>query len=220
MLMASSSLAAETRTTLDGVWMPDSYSDRLLTADGQEPPLTVEAAELYRERAASLTEHDRQFDRTRWCAGAGMPRIMFMPYAFEIRSDRQFVGFLYSWYRWHRVADLSGKPADPLLPQTMGYPVARWDGDTLVIETVGLSDETVLDTAGLPHSEDMKLTERLRLLADGRLEARFTISDEAYYSRPWEAVMTYQRRADFTVGDDVCPDRIAMGEAAVRSALP
>jgi hypothetical protein len=191
----------------------------LLTSTGEKPPLTKEGAKVYRKHISERNDPDRQYDRTRWCAGPGMPRIMFMPYPFEIRADGDFVGFIYDWYRWHRVVDMSGKAADPILPQTMGYPVGRWDGDTLVIETVGMTDETVLDTMGLPHSEDMKLTERLRVLPDGELEARYTIDDGEFYSRPWEARMTYHRVSE-VVDDDVCPDRIAKGEPATRSTLP
>jgi hypothetical protein len=135
--LLSAPAAAATNVALDGTWMPDSYSDKLLASDGHAPPLTKAAAKIYAERIAAHGDPDRQYDRTRWCAGPGMPRIMFMPYAFEIRSDGDYVGFIYNWYRWHRVADMSGQKADPVLPTTMGYPVGHWDGDTLVIDTVG-----------------------------------------------------------------------------------
>jgi hypothetical protein len=213
-------VAATTNAVLDGTWMPDAYSDKMLTSDGQTPPLNAEAAKLYAERIAAHGDPDRQYDRTRWCAGPGMPRIMFMPYAFEIRSDGEYIGFIYNWYRWHRVVDMSGQKADPVLPTTMGYPVGHWEGDTLVIETVGTEDETVLDAMGMPHSDDMELTERLRILPDGHLEDRVTIDDAANFTHPWEAVMTYHRAPDVVVGDDVCPDRIAKGEPATRSSLP
>jgi hypothetical protein len=218
--LSAASASAATNTALDGVWMPDSYSDRLLTIQGKTPPLTKGAAALYAQRIAAHADPDRQYDRTRWCAGPGVPRIMFMPYPFEIRSDAGYTGFIYDWYRWHRVVDMSGQKPDPVLPLTMGYPVGRWDGDTLVIDTIGIEDETVLDAMGLPHSDQMELVERLRLRPDGRLEDRFTIKDPANYTRPWQAVMTYHRAAGLSVGDDVCPDRIARGEPAARSSLP
>lgn len=202
-----------------GVWLPERNGDRLLTDAGKTPPLNAKGAELYRARAAERKEPQAQFDRTRWCAGAGMPRIQFMPYPFEIRADGSYVGFIYGWYRWHRMVDMSGQKADPLLPQTMGYPVGRWEDQTLVIETVGLAGETVLDSYGLPHSEDMVLTEKLRSLPDGRLEIRYTIDDRVYFSAPWSAVMTYRRQKNTTVGDDVCPDRIAKGQPAVAGGL-
>lgn len=203
-----------------GVWLPERVSPRLLTETGETPPLNDNGARLYREREAQLGTPQPQFDRTRWCAGPGMPRIMFMPYPFEIRADGNYIGFIYGWYRWHRMVNMNGQPADPILPLTMGYPVGKWEGRTLVIESVGLTDETVLDSHGLPHSEDLVITEHLRVLDDGRLEARFTFKDDAYYTRPWSTVMTYRRQPHLTIEDDVCPDRIARGEPAVRDTLP
>lgn len=203
-----------------GVWLAERVSERLLTETGAAPPLNSEGAELYRARTAERSTPQPQFDRARWCAGPGMPRIMYMPYPFEIRADGDYVGFIYGWYRWHRMVDMSGAPADPILPLTMGYPVGRWDGPTLVIETTGLAGETVLDGYGLPHSEDLLITERLRVLDDGRLEVRFTFKDDAYFTAPWSTVMTYTRRTDLSVEDDVCPDRIAQGQPAVRGTLP
>jgi len=53
------------------------------------------------QRLAERHQPDPQFDRTRWCAGPGMPRIMLMPYPFEIRSERGYLAFLFGWYRRH-----------------------------------------------------------------------------------------------------------------------
>lgn len=203
-----------------GVWLPEQYAERLLADGGAAPPLNARGAQIYRARASEREQPQPQFDRTRWCAGPGMPRIMFLPYPFEIRADGSFVGFIHGWYRWHRMVDMSGQKPDPILPLTMGYPVGRWEDRTLVIDTVGLAGETVLDGYGLPHSEEMMLTEKLRVLDDGRLEVRFTINDPEYFTAPWSAVMTYRRQPNVQVGDDVCPDRIAQGLPAVRGALP
>jgi hypothetical protein len=203
-----------------GFWLPASYSERLLTAEGTEPPLNSVGMPLYRARIAEHDKPQPQFDRTRWCAGPGMPRIMFMPYPFEIRADGNYIGFIYAWYRWHRMVDMSGEKPDMVLPMTMGYPVGHWEGEALVIETAGIAGETVLDGFGLPHSEEMVLTERLRKLPNGRLEARYTIKDDAFYTKPWEAVMTYRRLKTAAIADDVCPDRIGRGEPAIRRRLP
>lgn len=218
-ILAEDGDPASVATQIEGTWMPESYSPRLLTIGGETPPLTAEAAALYRDRTAQADDPDRQYDRTRWCAGAGIPRIMLLPYPFEIRADGNYLGFIHGWYRWHRMVDMSGEPVDPILWQTMGYPVGRWLPDGVVIDTVGISSETVLDEFGLPHSDEMQLTERLRPLEDGTLEVTFTITDPEFYTKPWETVMTY-RRVDEIVGDDVCPDRLVTGEPAVRRALP
>ncbi len=143
-----------------GTWIAERYSERLRTVEDAEPPLNSAGLALYRARTAEHGAAQPQFDRTRWCAGPGVPRIMMLPYPFEIRADDDYIGFLYGRYRWHRMVDMSGAKADPVLPQTMGYPVGRWEGKTLVIETTGIAGETVLDGFGLPHSEGMTLIER------------------------------------------------------------
>ena len=197
-----------------GVWVPDATPRALLTADGKAPPLKADAAKLYAERRQLLARGDASFDPTTWCAGPGMPRMLTMPYPFEIRSDNERIAFIHGWYRWFRIVDLGAGTADPPLSLTMGFPVGRWEGETLVIRTTGLTDVTVLDASGLPHSEAMVLTERLRVLPNGRLEDRITIEDAENYSRPWETVLTFHRDAQAKVGDDVCPDRLAKGEPA------
>jgi hypothetical protein len=203
-----------------GIWVPDAAPQKLLTADGKAPPLNPEAAGIYAARLQRLAAGDRSFDQTSWCAGPGMPRILTMPYPFEIRRDGDYLAFIHGWYRWHRVVDMAGGEVDPPLPLTMGFPVGHWEGDTLVIRTVGLIDATILDASGLPHSEQMVLTERLRVLSDGRLEDRITVEDPDTFTQPWETVLHFHRDASARVTDEVCPDRIAAGEPAVRTELP
>lgn len=205
---------------LMGVWVPDAAPQRLLTADGKPPPLTPEASAIHEDRLQRLAAGDTSFDQTTWCAGPGMPRILTMPYAFEIRRDGDFLAFIHGWYRWHRVVDMAGGEVDPPLPLTMGFPVGHWEEDALVIRTVGLIDATILDASGLPHSEQMVLTERLRVLPDGRLEDRITVEDPDTFTQPWETVLHFHRDGSARVTDDVCPDRIANGEPAVRTQAP
>lgn len=199
-----------------GIWMPDAAPRRLLTTDGKAPPLTTGAAKLYDERSRQLAMGDASFDPTSWCAGPGMPRILTMAYPFEIRADANRVAFIHGWYRWFRTVDMSTAAVDPPLPLTMGFPVGHWEGSTLVIRTVGLIDTTVMDASGLPHSEQLTLTERLRVLPDGRLENRITIDDPEHYTQPWETALTFHRDPAARVADDVCPDRLARGEPAER----
>jgi len=215
---APSSAADPAAHPIAGTWMGDSFPDHVLTVDGQEPPLTAEGAALYQANLADSQTAQPQFDRTRWCAGPGMPRIMFMPSPFEIIVNDRLVGFVHGWYRWHRAVDMSGEPADPVLPQPMGYPVGHWEDDTLVIVSNGLTSDTIIDASGLPHSDDMLLEERLWVAADGRLHIRFRITDPEMYSAPWETEMTYHRLEGVRVEDDVCPDRIARGEPAIAPA--
>ena len=198
----------EGQQALLGIWVPDAAPRTLLTASGDAPPLTAEASKLYAERRQRLARGDAAFDPTTWCAGPGMPRILTMQYPLEIRGDADRIVFIHAWYRWFRTVDMGPGAVDPPLPLTLGFPVGHWEQNTLVIRTVGLIDTTVMDASGLPHSEQLTLTESLHVLPDGRLEDRMTIDDPENYTQPWETVLTFHRDAAARVGDDVCPDRM------------
>jgi hypothetical protein len=226
-LAASASTAADETGSaapgsagLAGTWVPDAAPRALLTSRGKTPPLTAEASKLYAERRERLAKGDASFDPTTWCAGPGMPRILTMQYPFEIRGDASRMAFIHGWYRWFRIVDLGAGTADPPLPLTMGFPVGHWEGNTLVIRTGGLIDTTVVDASGLPHSEQLALTERLRVLKDGRLEDRISIEDPENFTEPWETVLAFHRDAAVRVTDDVCPDRLARGEPAEQAPNP
>jgi len=211
--------AAAGPEALLGVWVPDAAPRALLTSKGKTPPLTAAASKVYTERRQRLAKGDASFDPTTWCAGPGMPRILTMPYPLEIRADANRIAFIHGWYRWFRIVDLGAGTADPPLSLTMGFPVGRWEASGLVIRTTGLSDATVMDASGLPHSEQLTVTERLRVLADGRLEDRITIDDPENYTQSWDTVLTFHRDASARVADDVCPDRMAGGEPAEQVAV-
>ena len=210
---SSDAPVARTPDDLLGIWVPDA-APRELKANGAAPPLNEDAAKVYAAHKQRYAAGDAGYDPTTWCAGPGMPRILTMPYAFEIRRSGDHVAFIHGWYRWFRAVDMNGPEPEPILPTTLGFPVGKFEGDVLVIRTVGITDTTVLDASGLPHSDQMVLTERLRVLPDGRLENRMTIEDPDTFTSPWETVLTFHRDPAAKVSDDICPDRLAKGEPA------
>ena len=208
--------AASANTSLEGTWFPMKPTQVMRTTSGSLPPLTSSGRALYEERVAARAGGDVSFDRATWCASPGLPRIMFMPYPLEIVLDSRRIAILSGWFRRYRVIDMSGEKLDVVFPTSMGVSTGRWRGGRLIVETNGLSPETLLDGAGLPHSADMKLTEQFSLRNADLLEVRFILSDPAYYTRSWDSVMTYRRLVGEHVADDVCLDRIKSGEPAVR----
>ena len=75
-------------------------------------------------------------------------------------------------------------PVDPT-PTWMGYSVARWEGDTLIVETSGYNDKTWLDFTGHPHSEALRMTERFRRTDFGHMKVAITFEDPKAYTKPW-----------------------------------
>jgi hypothetical protein len=211
------SASLEGHDAFAGIWMIERPMHAVKTADGRGPPLLPQAQEVYRSNVAAARNGDKSFDSTSWCAGAGVPRLMFAPYPFELVVQPRRIAFLYQWNHWARVIDMVSKKLEVIYGISMGYPVGHWDGETLVIETRGLREDTLLDSAGLPHSAELKLTERLTLLRPDRLEDRIMIDDPMTFSHPWETVVTFRRQPEGTViKEDVCLDRIREGEAGLR----
>jgi hypothetical protein len=90
-------------------------------------------------------------------------------------------------------------------PAYMGNSVGHWDGDTLVIESGAYKPRTFLDDTGLPHSENLKITERLRKLPDGKtLEVLATIDDPQMYAKPWTTRYTFALRPNERIQEYTC----------------
>jgi hypothetical protein len=80
-------------------------------------------------------------------------------------------------------------PRDPV-PSWNGYSAGKWEGDTLVVETNGLRDDTWLDRKGSPMTDAATLTERFRRVNYGRVEVDVTVNDPKAYTRPWTVTLT------------------------------
>jgi hypothetical protein len=94
-------------------------------------------------------------------------------------------------------------PADPS-PTWLGSSVGRWDGDTLVVETVGLNDRVWLDVSGHPRSEAMHMTERYRRRDVGHLDVAITFDDPKMYSKPFTVNITHLLQPDTDILEYVC----------------
>jgi hypothetical protein len=127
------------------------------------------------------------------CDPLGVPRILNAELAgahafWEIvqTKDRmfQFIGWHHDWREvWTDGRSLP--KSDDLEPKWDGYSVGRWDGNTFVVDTIGLDDRTWLDKFGYPHTDQAKLQERYRRLDHDTLELTMTLTDPEYYTRPW-----------------------------------
>ena len=181
---------ADGKPDFSGVW----YAQRPVDPGKPEPLPWVEA--LLRERAANNSKDaPGAHCLTRGVTAAGAlfpyklvqtPTLLVMLFEDDIPSHRQV--FL----------DGRGHPKDPN-PSWMGHSIGRWEGDVLVIDTLGFNDRSWLDPQGHPHTEKMRVTERLRRPDLGHLEIEFTIDDPGAYKKPW----TMKRIADLDPGDEV-----------------
>jgi len=96
-------------------------------------------------------------------------------------------------------------PVDPN-PSFMGYSVGRWDGDTLVVESTGFNEKTWLDFGGHPHSEALRITERIRRRDFGHLDIEETLADSRIYARPWTVAIHANLIIDTEMLEFVCAE--------------
>lgn len=212
--IAASAAAQPGTPNLQGVWKIAAPTKSLKPVSGSVP-FTTQGRKQYEEnrRLQAKGAYDDYDITSSRCNSPGLPRLMLTPERFKIWQRLGVVTFDFEWNRALRQVDASGMPPREdmlgrgLVPTMTGTSKGHWDGDTLVVETTNLSERTLLDDL-VPHTQDMKLTERLRLVDPDTLEDRITIDDPAYFKRPWAAVLTYKRQPAALFPEDVCLDRL------------
>ncbi|MGH9201746.1 MAG: hypothetical protein ACRD2A_10990, partial [Vicinamibacterales bacterium] len=125
----------------------------------------------------------------------------FGPYSFQIIQNPQYVVILYEYMHLFRVVPLDGSPHQPGI-SWMGDSVGHWDGDTLVIDTVGFNTMSTVGGTGdrhqpYRHSEDLHMVERIRRIDVNTLEIETTLEDPKVFEGPWRTVARYAYHPEF-----------------------
>ena len=147
------------------------------------------------------------------CFPTGMPRLMVETTPFEIIQIRGRVIFLFErdYAVRHIWTDGRKLPEDPD-PTYMGSSVGKWEGDTLVVETVGLKDVTWLDPPGHPHSDALHIAERIRRVSHDKLQVDWTFADPKAFTKAWTGQLIYELHPDWHLQEFIsCQDRLAHG---------
>jgi carboxypeptidase family protein len=189
----------EGKPDFTGVW----YAQR--TIDPGKPDMLPWAEKLFQERVASNSK-DAPGSH---CLPRGINNAgALFPYEI-VQTAKRLVMIFEDDTPSHRTVFLDGRqhPKDPN-PNWMGHSIGRWEGDMLVIDTIGFNDKSWLDIAGHPHTESMRVTERVRRPDLGHLEIEFTIADPETYKTPW----VIKRVADLNTTDEVGEYVCAEGE--------
>lgn len=205
-MMAAVAATPAREAALNGVWtLAKPMGNTLLDANGAAPPLLPAGKKLYDQRRAQLAKGDTSFDLSKKCKPIGFPRVLWDGQPFDMQIQPKLVFFGYTWNRNHRTANISDALPDLQVARYYGTSSAHWDGDTLVVNSGLFNDNTLLDSSGLPHSEDMMLVERYRPTNNGKsMEVRVQITDAKFYSKPWEAVATFNKVPDGRILENVC----------------
>ncbi len=155
-------------------------------------PFKPAALDLWMDRELKNKEAG---DPESFCLPPGIPRMMYTPYPAQIYQmpDRIVMVFEGGAHVW-RLIWMDGralpKSADDINPDYLGYSVGHWEGDTLVVNSMGFNHQTWLDATGHPHGEQLKVTEKYTRTNFGTLQLAATIDDPEYYTEPWTTVTT------------------------------
>ena len=168
---------ADGKPDLNGYWnLP--YTPNMAKELG-ELPFTAEGKAAYGKIGSA-------YDPTGFCMFPGVPRITNSPFPMRIVQTPDAVVFLYEYMTTFRAVPLqvTEHSKDPN-PTFMGESIGTWDGDTLVVDTIGLNTRTWLDTAGHPHSDALHVIERYRLTDASDIAYEVTVDDPKMYTHPW-----------------------------------
>jgi hypothetical protein len=211
---ATSRPSASERPRISGVWAPyrgGPGSDPALAAPPASPiVLKPEYAKPYEERRAAEAEATARGEPLATagsqCIPYGMPRMMSVAlYPIEILETAGQVTIVTEAFSEVRrvYLDQPQMNIDDVPPGYYGHSVGRWEGETLVVDTVGIK-ESVLAYQNLPHSSRMRITERIRLVAPDILHDQITIEDPVVLEKPVVYTLAYRRMPGYKMVEFVC----------------
>jgi hypothetical protein len=189
---------------ISGVWQVTGWFT--FRADKSLPKLKGEYEALYAKRMKAFNAGAPIDDVTADCLPPGMPHIQVVPYPFEIIETPGQVTMLYEYAGQVRRIFLNGGEPKDADPTFYGTSVGHWDGDTLVVKTTNIREDTQVDFSGLPHSDALTITERFKRTAPDTLEDAITLDDPKAYAEPFTSVRIYKLHPTWTIGEYVCEE--------------
>jgi hypothetical protein len=175
---------------------------------GKVAPFQPWAKALYEYRQRNLLKDDPMAA----CLPAGGPRQLQAPFGVQLLEDpdrpRVFVLARGSNRNWRNI-DLDGREVpngEDVTPTFFGYSAGKWEGDTLVVRTTGLTERFWMSNGGIPHGEGVKLTEHFSRPDFDTLRYEVTVDDPGTYTRPWTATWDLQWVAEDDIDEYYCDD--------------
>jgi hypothetical protein len=145
-------------------------------------------------------------DYTGACLPFGMTRSVNTPEPMQIVQTDKYFTFLFEQNSWFVVVPIDGRPHRQGIATWFGDSVGRWDGDTLVIDTVNFNGRTRLDTIGHPHSDQLHVVQRFSRPDLGHIAYQITVEDPKTYTQPIVNTRTFTLRPDWEMMEYSCEE--------------
>ncbi len=173
----------------------------------EEPSLTPPAAAELKVLQAEEAKNEEPPTESANCLPPGMPTIMFQPYDVEFLFTPGRVTIIQEAYMQVRRVFTDGRPHPANLDPTFnGHSIGHWEGDTLVIDTVGLGHKTPLGYNRLDHGPSLHTIERIHLLSPDTMVDEMTLIDPDVLAKPWHTVHTFTRHRDWDQMEFICEE--------------
>jgi hypothetical protein len=204
--------AAQSHPDFTGIWISPTADISVTLLPGQEISLTPYGAERYRkvDLAHSPANICLPYGPTRGLQSTNPFQIIQTADVFAIITEHIDYRLIYT--------DGRGHPDDILdYPEWMGHSIGKWDGDTLVVDTIGMREETWIDTAGFEHSAKLRMTERFQKTGPDTIRLTVTIDDPVFFTKPFTYGRNVRRMAKDT---RLMPARCADNERDAKDLVP
>jgi hypothetical protein len=192
----------------NGVWNLSWVTDFAVRMPGYKegdlPPMLPWTRAMYEYNKTNAVKYDPQG----FCLPPGGPRAMGTPYPAEIIQDRDriiiiFEGGGHVWREIH----MDGRPhPEDLNPTYFGHAIGHWEGDTLVVDTVGFNEKTWIDFGGRMHTEQLHTIERFSRPFKEVLHYEAVIDDPGAYSEPWTVAWDINWSEGQELADYICQE--------------
>ena len=160
--------------------------------EGNEIPYTPEARAQQQENKSDWLSDDPLVK----CYMPGVPRANYLPFPFQIVQSTDHIIFAYEFASSSRIVYVDQPDFEAPILSWMGHNLARYEGDTLVIEVTDQVPDTWLDHAGNHHTDALRVTERYTHLGPNVIQYEATLEDPNVYTRPWKVSFPLYRRLD------------------------
>jgi hypothetical protein len=208
---AAASGAAGTVPDISGIWMSTpprrvgGPGDSLLDPPDKRKPDSATVIPFLPEAEAKYKAANEKDSPTTHCLPPGISEMMLAPvYPMAILQTPGRVVIITEFMNTTRwiYTDGQGHPKD-LDPTWEGNSIGKWEGDTLVVDTIGFNDKSWLDGRGMTHSDQLHTVERFHRRG-AVLEYSITIEDPKTFTRPWTVHMDYDAKPDWKISEYIC----------------
>jgi len=178
---------ADGKIDLQGFWLPTNPVKHLLNIAADLKPGEVPFQPWAQKELAQRIETNGKDHPGVRCWPSGIPEKLNIPDGLKLVQTPDLMLFLHESRTIYRQVFTDGRPLPPadVQPTWMGYSVGRWDGDTMVIDTIGSNGKTWLDMRGLPGTEALHVVERYTRPNIGHIDVDVTIDDPKAYTAPF-----------------------------------